>query len=152
MHIRRYDMYRAWIWQTQLKYLWRWSNLATLQQTNTQTNIFSIITKEKYLVMAFNKAATALFFNFFSLCMAWSLFFATDYEITFWYQESNIPLFRKLVKERCKNKIRHDFQKSLIHLAFRQVWSQNFIRQINLQSSSLFEQQLQRVEDKIFFQ
>jgi hypothetical protein len=25
-------------------------------------------------------------------------FFATDYEITFWYQESNIPaLFRKLV-------------------------------------------------------
>lgn len=74
-HIRRYDMYRAWIWQTQLKYLWRWSNLATLQRTNIQTNIFSIITKEKYLVMACNKAATALVFNFFSLCMAWPLFF-----------------------------------------------------------------------------
>ena len=102
--------------------------------------------------MASNKAATAIVFNFFSLCMAWSLFFATDYEITFWYQESNIPLFHKLVWERCKNQIRHDFSEiinSSSVLNSPKVQSRNCIHYINLHKSSLFEQQLE-VDDKLF--
>ena len=67
------------------------------EQTYKQT-FFPLLRRKNILLWPVTRQQLHLFSTFSLYAWHGHFFFATDYEITFWYQESNIPaLFRKLV-------------------------------------------------------